>query len=167
MPAGTGLALDYDGVGVAQPWNNDADEITLNRDEQLAVTFANPADVVRLDFLDLFAWNPNNPRAGATGPETIRVDFYASAAGSKTDSKTFTGTDLNPPGENGYLTASFGAIKAQKLVFYMDPQSQRDDRTADAAVAAVGVTAMPVPAAVWLFGSALLGIAGIGYRRTA
>jgi len=29
-----------------------------------------------------------------------------------------------------------------------------------------GVTAVPLPAAVWLFGSALLGMAGIGYRRS-
>ncbi|MBK1716536.1 hypothetical protein CKO27_02525 [Thiocystis violacea] len=28
-----------------------------------------------------------------------------------------------------------------------------------------GRTAVPLPAAAWLFGSALLGIVGIGYRR--
>ena len=163
MPAGTGLALNYDGVGV-----ND-DELTLipGNNEFLNVVFANPVQVNRLDFLDLFAvGSPANP--GATGPETIMATFCASAAGLCTGSDLvaqmfFTGTAPNPPGSNGYFTETFNPVLAQRLIFNIPTNSLRDDLTADAAVAAIGV--VPIPAAAWLFGSALLSVAGIGYRR--
>lgn len=166
MPSNT-LALDYDGAGVRQSGNQD-DEVTLNGTESLIVSFQNAATVTSVEFLDLFA--QGTPAiSGSTGAESIDVVFYLN--GSIVGTETFIGTDPNPfnastPGQNGYL---FGAldipIRADKLVFKMNANSLRDDATADAAVAAI--TVVPIPAAAWLFGSALLGIAGIGYRRKA
>lgn len=41
------------------------------------------------------------------------------------------------------------------------------DLSASGAISDIEFSAVPIPPAVWLFGSALLGLAGVGYRRTA
>ncbi len=118
--------------------------------------FDKAVTVVRLDFLDLFK--------SATGTETARVTW--SVGGGPGTSLSFAATQFVPPKNNngGYLSVTGLSFLADTLVFDLDPMSGKDDGSADYAVAAIGV--VPIPAAAWLFGSALMGMAGIGYRRT-
>lgn len=153
---GTGLDLEMDGVGIRD------DEV--NGPEVLTVTFAKAAKVNRLDFLDLYTTGtpPNTGSDG--GAEIVTVEFWL--GGVFVTSKDLTATDPNPPRTlGGYLSSVFPYIKADELRVFMAANTGKDDMVADAALAAVGV--VPIPPAVLLFGSALLGVAGIGYRRSA
>jgi len=49
-----------------------------------------------------------------------------------------------------------------KVVFF---EGNDNTGVGDAAMAALRVQVVPIPAAAWLFGSALLGMVGVGARR--
>ena len=146
--AKTNSSSAFDGVGVVD------DEVTHGTQE-LTVTFEKELLIGRLDFLDLFF------ESGSGDQETMLVEFVDSN-GISTGSKSFEAEEAFKD-KGGYLSATFDAISAKELVFTVDAPNDGVG-SADAAVAAIGV--VPIPAAVWLFGSALLGMVGIGARRS-
>jgi hypothetical protein len=65
--------------------------------------------------------------------------------------------DFNDPTNNKYEAPTFtGAAGVSKMEVTLTDSGAIDD-----------ITVVPVPAAAWLFGSALLGAIGIGSRRRA
>jgi hypothetical protein len=82
-------------------------------------------------------------------PETYLPDQYVSPAVYVAIGRNFSGDNALPP--------FFNALWADR------------DTTSDSSYtyAVVTLTSVPIPAAAWLFGSSLLGLAGIGKRRKA
>lgn len=83
-------------------------------------------------------------------------------------------TFFTPPVANGdFFTVAFLAIAAPftssvisvKTVGFSDPNNQPYDVNYDNAYVTVQTNEVPLPAAVWLFGTGLLGLAGIARRR--
>lgn len=70
---------------------------------------------------------------------------------------------------SGDLTINFGSTPADETWrIFASLLNNQDGRTAKIdgfKIKSMEVSTVPLPAAVWLFGSALLGMAGIGYRR--
>ena len=147
------LSLLRDGIGISD------DEITEG--EMLTVTFANPGTVKEIFYLDLYTHN---------GAEEITATFFDSsnAVIKSISSQSPAANTLSTSAHGGYLAVAVNAPNVKYFELSMTNNrlgSGSDDGSNDAAWA--GATVVPIPAAVWLFGSALLGIAGIGYRRTA
>jgi len=150
------LAGDYDGVGIsATLWGISDGDDEVSPTEKLTVSFANAAGVNRVDLLNLF------PGACClANPETVKAKFFDSSDNFIIE-LTFTGNNSD---STGYLSSLFPTISGVKKIEFTTPLLLlTDDLVNDAAVAAVGV--VPIPAAVWLFGSALMGLAGVGSRR--
>lgn len=144
--AGTSdLACLGDGIGIKQYYNNN-DEIS--RYETLTISFLEAIDVSKIYLLDLFL-NDN----GVDGRDEVAV---VSADGNKTYLKATT--DKN----GGYFSADYvvGNITSIVLSGYKYCFS-------DYALAAIDVevSAVPIPGAAILFGSALLGFFGFKRRR--
>lgn len=153
------LAFKYDGVGIGDDEINGAERLTLE--------FEQAVEIYRLDFLDLFQANKDllskKIVGSGDGIEKIQVQF--SLNGNVFETSSYSGNDLLGAGA-GYLSTSINNLTADKLIFSMAANSGWDDKNADAALAAVGANAVvPIPAAAWLFGSALLGLVGVGRHR--
>lgn len=164
-PTGSGVPsemdFELDGLGIIDSIGS-SDEVT-GFTEKLTVAFDNAVTVTEVYFLDLY-YDPNPGESQGNGIETIQVDYYL--GNTLQGSAVFTAADANPPSaDGGWLTGLMPAnAVADELRFFMAANSGLDDGNADAAVA--GMTVVPIPAAAWLFGSALAGMAGIGYRRS-
>jgi len=149
------LKCDNDGAGIGN------DEITGLSDvsgQILKLEFDTVVYISNFDFLDLYL-----NRDSEKGGEQVRISidgiadpFIVNATGSS--------------GDGGYarldLLALGGAILGQVIEFtaYQGALLQ-DDRNNDYAFAAITISAVPVPAAAWLFGTALIGLAGFSKRR--
>ena len=142
----TGLACDGDGIGIRQ-WNND-DEISYG--ETLTISFLEAIDISKIYLLDLFL-NDN----GVTGRTEIAV---ISTNGNKTN--LVATTDSN----GGFFSADYIVKDITSIVL-----SGYKNCFSDYALAAVDVevSAVPIPGAAILFGSALLGFFGFKRRRVA
>jgi len=72
---------------------------------------------------------------------------------------------------DGYIpTGEFGALNAVDTYAFFNPSngSWVEDSTSDFAFQIAGnISTVPVPAAVWLFGSGLVGLVGFARRKTA
>lgn len=142
--SGTGsLKCDRDGIGIEN------DEITMG--QTLNLIFDTAVRITSIEFLDLYI---------GTGTEQVTVTIdggtpvMLNATGSSGDGgyANLSLAALAGPGQNIAFTASF------------DP-GLRDDSNNDYALAAITVSAVPIPAAAWLFGTALLGLVGFSRRR--
>lgn len=146
------LACDGDGLGVVD------DEISGTAQQQIIVEFAGSNGVAQqLIFLDLFTEGPQSEQA-----EFVIV--YDSASNDTYAGNVNLGTDFglteNPGGiwVVDLLGLGVRTTGIEKIIF----DAQDDDGLSDVALAGI-VT--PLPAAVWLFGSALLGLAGFSRAR--
>jgi len=72
---------------------------------------------------------------------------------------------------DGYIpTGEFGALNAVDIYAFYNPSNGvwAEDPTSDFAFQIAGdVSAVPVPAALWLFGSGLIGLVGLARRKKA
>jgi hypothetical protein len=142
------LAEDFDGIGV-----ND-DEV--NGDEQLIVDFG--GQLLFVDggsFLDLFA-------AANGDQEEISLKFFVGGleVGSP---ETFFGESVFPA-DGGWYSRTFTPVAADEVrVVFIGGNDNVG--VGDAALAALRVQVVPIPAAAWLFGSALVGMVGMGRRK--
>jgi hypothetical protein len=139
---GTGcgiLACDNDGVGITG--GNDNDEV--DSDQSLTLNFASPVYLTELHFLDLF--ENEQVKIVVDGG----VPFYVDAPAT--------------PGVGGYFNYILASsMLASKIEFFAE-RLTGDNGDNNFALAGVGVSAVPLPPAVWLFGSAIIGL--IGFRR--
>jgi hypothetical protein len=118
---------------------------------QTALVASASAAVVPFSFLDINAGPPisngaNNPPAPGVGSMMFAY--------------------VDPIFDNGVLVGWNVSTNSESNWFAVgwdDPGSTNDNH--DDLMVVGRVSPVPLPAAVWLFGSALLGIAGVGYRR--
>jgi hypothetical protein len=126
---------------------------------------------------DYFAVGPNNPTNPAIldfgdNTETYfrmlwgSVDSYNEIAFYNDDGlvATVTNTDIVPGAGNasgrGASFVQFTDVTFDEIRFFSDGQNALE-------WANMSTTPVPIPAAVWLFGSAVLGLFGVGYKRKA
>jgi len=149
----------YDGVGVTTTTkdNNSADEVTMSSEESVTLVFdGGPKLVAGVGALDLFT-----NTAEGFGPENMKIEFFNGV--SSVFTTTLTATETLGSTRTGFVNASFAAISADKIVFTMTGTTS-DDGVLDGAPLYVQV--VPIPAAAWLFGSALVGMVGMGRRKS-
>ena len=152
------LDLVRDGIGIT---NDEVSGAMLTGGQTLTVSFENPGTVLEVFFLDLYV--------GTAGQfdgqkEEASVSFYKQD-NTLIQQLSIQGVETSPT-NGGYAVL---AANVQDVAYFTMEMtnllsgSSSDDGTNDAAWA--GATVVPIPAAAWLFGSALVGMAGIGYRK--
>ena len=148
------LACDTDGAGIG---NDEITGLSVNSGQVLSLVFDTQVRISSLDFLDLYL-NPDPQKGGEQA--RITVD------GATLYTVNATGTS----GDGGYanldLLSMGGPIVGQTIEFtaFLGASIQ-DDRDNDYAFAAAEISAIPVPAAIWLFGTAIVGLIGFGKRK--
>ncbi|MGF1641939.1 MAG: hypothetical protein ACFCUO_13410 [Rhodospirillales bacterium] len=151
------LAGLFDGFGVKD------DEIT-DPGQSITVSWANPVNIVAIYLLDFFSNNSNSGDPSWTEEATITIGgvtatFDAVENVNKTGDFTITAADLILQGinVNGVSSILFEAPSVTGCTL-TDGKGCND-------YAVAGIAAVPLPGAVWLFGSGLLAMLGIGYTR--
>lgn len=144
----TGLACVKDGIGIGN------DEVTGEKSQTLSLVFDVAVYLHSLEFLDLY-----DNRQNGKGRERATVNI---------DGAVFLVHATGTSGDGGYAILDLLSLgPVQTIVFSATPLAAlRDDSTNDYAIAAASVSAVPIPAAAWLFGTALLGLIGLGKRRS-
>jgi len=156
---------------------------------KLGVSFANPVDVTDVNLTILFV--DSNPHTGTlsllggSGGPSAAVGFsltpYDPGTGIFTGYTGYNSVTTTPPTTAGGTASTttlgifaltinladefgsgFGTFSGVQMQITGD---NGVGGTYDAAPSVIGITAVPVPAAVWLFGSGLLGLAGIARKR--
>lgn len=114
------------------------DEITQGGSQQITISFQQAVDITDIFLLDLFS-------SERTGEIAI------------IDGAQYSGSNLLA---GGFFETGFNGLGITSIVF-----SGNLDSFSDYAVAAIEVSAVPLPGAAILFGSALLGFFGFKRRR--
>lgn len=144
IPGCSVLVCDNDGVGITGGKDNDE----VDSDESLTLEFASAVYITGFHFLDLF--KVEQVKVVVDGD--ISSAFYIDAV-------------LAPGVDGGYLNYVLSSpILASKLEFFAE-LSTGDQGDNNYALAGVNVSAVPLPPAVWLFGSAIIGL--VGFRRNS
>ncbi|MGF1640714.1 MAG: hypothetical protein ACFCUO_07170 [Rhodospirillales bacterium] len=157
--AGGPLACDFDGFGVGD------DEIT-QPNQSITLSWAVPASIVEIYLLDLFTNNPvtNDPFWTEQADITINGvtgSFFATATGGdRVGALVVTAADLIAQGLDVDLITSI-TFSAPDLGAACGATQNCNDFS----VAGVKGVPIPLPGAVWLFGSGLLAMLGVGYTR--
>lgn len=138
-----GLTCDGDGIGI----NND--EITQGGSQQITLTFDKAVNITNIILLDLFSAERGYDVNG--DPTTGEIAII--------EGTQYFGPNLLA---GGYYATGFSGQAITSIVF-----SGNLDSFSDYALAAIEVSAVPIPGAAILFGSALLGFFGFKRRRLA
>ena len=141
-----GLACAKDGLGV-----ND-DEIT-NGNQQIIIDFGAIVRISSLAFLDLFSSQDGNSREKAMVEYNGGTMFFDALISEK------------PGGDSGFLSISNLNIITDRLVFSANGNNDNVGSD-DYALAAIGVSAVPLPPALLMFGAALGGIGLLRRKRS-
>jgi len=146
------LACHFDGIGIAD------DEISEGGTESMTISFGGQVSIDGLFFLDLFR------RVGdPTDREIVKVDFQGGSKFIQADTAEIVGS-----GTSGYLFFALapGEITTNFLTFTAPTGMGKDDRNNDYAVAAIsGVSVVPLPAALPLYGTGLAVMGLLGWRK--
>lgn len=151
-------ACDGDGIGIGD------DEVswkTAGFDELLEVRFDTAVTVTEISFLDLFN--------ESTGRE-IAYWYYNGDASVKSNLAAPLAND-SWPATNGFaVTSGLNKTDVTSITFLVDCAGNNCAAN-DYALAGIktagpdSVSEVPLPAAAWLFGSGLIGLAGIARKR--
>jgi len=148
------LKCDLDGAGLT---NDEISGLTSVSGQTLTLNFDRAVRINSFDFLDLYDNSLNG-----NGIEQARVSI---------DGSTPYLVDASGiSGDGGYAKLdliSLGVIGQNIQFTAFQGLPIQDDSDNDYAFAGVTVSAVPVPAAIWLFGTALIGLAGFSKRRKA
>ncbi len=154
LPGGLGYACQGDGIGIRD------DEISyLGNDlfEVLTIYFAGPVAISEVSFLDLFI----------EGSSQYTESAYVFINGNAFANDIFNATETT--GTNGFFRVSGSPILDISSISFASACAvaggPEDCRKVDFSLA--GINVVPIPAAAWLFGSGLIGLAGIARRRKA
>jgi hypothetical protein len=142
------FACGIDGIGI------DDDEVGEDGGsviETLTLTFDSAVYVSGVHFIDLYKVN-------GTEQATVIIDGNA----------PFTVDATQGAGEGGYANYAISQVLATTIVFTAEATADlQDDANNNYALGGVNVSAVPVPAAAWLFASGVLGLVGFSTRRKA
>ena len=162
-PCGS-LACFKDGIGTDGP----DDEVTYGvgasgTNEVLRISFSTPQNISAIEFLDFF------------GVNTLTNDPAAEIAQWRTDTGIFGSALATASSGNtdntGYLSVAVALAGVSYIEFFAHDGTVAGFGTTvspsntDFAIASITHTVVPIPGAVWLFGSGVLGLLGIGYTR--
>ena len=142
--ATTGLDCSGDGIGI------DNDEISQGGNQSLTVQFdAGPVNVHAIHLLDLFANENTGEKARI---EWITGSYEAHAV-------------AGPYNEGGYWEILFPS-NGETAPSGIDSLvlTGLDDGFSDYALARIDFSAVPIPSAIWMFGTALVGFVAISRR---
>jgi hypothetical protein len=145
--ATTGLECTGDGIGIGN------DEITQGGNQSLTVTFDDgPVNIHAIHFLDLFARESTGEKAviqWATGP------YEAHATPAPFNEGGYWEINKGPSAYDGGL--AMAGITSFTLTGF-------DDGFSDYALARIEFSAVPIPSAFWMFGTALIGFVAMSRR---
>ena len=149
------LMCDNDGAGIG---NDEITGLTVSSGQTLNLVFDTAVYITSFDFLDLYL-NPDLTKGGEQASVSI-------------DGTIFTVDANGTSGDGGYanldLLSLGGPILGQNIEFTAFLGSMiQDDKDNDYSFAAITVSAVPIPAAAWLFSTALIGLVGFSKRRKA
>ena len=99
-----------------------------------------------------------------TADDILNFNFTSDGIGALTPVNNFTGEKLEGL---GIFTKGSGSSHQQVILGYDDQWYSPDDNDHDDMMIRVDFNPVPVPAAVWLFGSGLIGLIGIARRKKA
>ena len=159
MIAGATFACDGDGIGIRN------DEITGNQNETLLIDLPMNTQVLEIALLDLFKEGGSTGEVAEftivyEGGDTFTGTINRSSIPASTPANGFYVIDLLDT--TTYVAGAGPAYDPTRNVERIQFDAGNDS-VSDYAVAGLVVT--PLPAAAWLFGSALLGLAGFGRMR--
>jgi hypothetical protein len=137
------LACENDGVGIGN------DEITMG--QTLNLIFDTAVRITSIEFLDLY-------KGTYEEQATVTIDGGTPFSVNATETS----------GDGGYANLSLAALvgPGQNIAFTAR-DFYGDDGNNDYALASITVSAVPIPAAIWLFGTALIGLIGFTKRGKA
>ena len=153
----TQLDCTGDGIGIAAIGSSD-DEITQGGKESLTVTFTNgPVNIHSIDLLDLFAREISGEKAvitWATGSFEAHADpgsgppipYNRGGYWEVNEGSSDYDSGLTMAGITSFTLTGFG------------------DHFSDYSLARIEFSAVPVPAAFWMFGTALIGFVAMSRR---
>jgi hypothetical protein len=153
-PCTLGYACDGDGIGIGD------DEISWSNSggfsELLTVEFDTAQTITEISFLDLFD--------EGTGRESAYWRFNAgSEVGNALQTLEAPLANLSWPATNGFAATSGLSVGGVTSITFLVSCPQGNCAANDYSLA--GINAVPIPAAAWLFGSALIGLVGVKRRQ--
>ena len=158
----TGLVCEGDGIGIVN------DEITEGGNQILTVTFNDgPVNIHAIHFLDLFASEDGETLSG----EKVRGE--KAVIKWNEGSNEYVAHAIEGPSKfngGGYWEVNEGSSSVYSGGLLMAGITSFDltgfgDKFSDYALARIEYSAVPIPAAFWMFGTALIGFVAIS-RRT-
>jgi len=147
------LKCDLDGAGIN---NDEITGLSASSGQTMILEFASAVSLSGFDFLDLYV-NPNDQNRREQATVRIGGATYNVAASESSGQGGHENLDLLALGGPVIGTTIFFSANSSPIFW--------DDTTNDYALAGVEVSAIPIPAAVWLFGTALIGLFGFSKRR--
>ena len=123
-------------------------------------------------YLDNSIWNVDNSAtivgqgdatSGALDALTTGSDFNWTPGTPGTASASGSGSALVAAGAGSWTVVNFGNVGAAWQAFDGTPYTEKFNITVNGTAAPPAV--IPIPAAVWLFGSGLLGLVGVARRK--
>jgi hypothetical protein len=150
MPTGASLWWDgVDGLGVKFLFENDE----VQGIERLKIDFASPVRLSSVLITDLFNENGYLERGS----------YQLNGSGNWIE---FTALASQTSGTNGELTVPVDAgVLVNSITFKAPGLSLFPLQHHEFSVAAIETTAVPIPAALWLLGSGLIGLAALRRKR--
>ena len=167
-PAQASLGLyTTNGLGVKNTTNNDDAHYVDNRGRIDFVSFAfsnskgGAAQNVSITSITLTIWDTDS--SSQTRKDADITLGYGGVAG---DLGTILDHYTQDPSNNASsVTYNFQSMPSDDVWRVFASLQNSDGKTDGFKIQSMTVSTVPLPAAVWLFGSALLGMVGIGYRR--
>ncbi|MGB5830845.1 MAG: VPLPA-CTERM sorting domain-containing protein [Thiohalocapsa sp.] len=161
------------GIGVCSEVTNAADGQCGNGDQNELSAMEND-EVIRLDAggLDWTDLRVSSLDAGGTNDNETGVVYFSDDAHANLDALTGTVFDFTNFGIEGSIWSAIGGVKTERYVFFRtDPNNCGSgvipNSSCNNDYLVKGASVVPIPAAAWLFGSAMLGLVGMGRRRAA
>lgn len=160
-------ACDGDGLGVSGL--GDADEIDSvlgSGEERITIEGFGGVDINQISFLDLF----DEPRKKDSGGDTSNFQEIAFFYVNSNPFLHSISADSDNEDTNGFAVWNGLLENVNKLTFVVncpavEAQYGSTFSCPDNDYAVAAINAVPVPAAVWLFGSGLIGLVGIARRK--
>jgi len=144
---GTALACELDGLGVRD------DEISGGTQESIRIDFGAAVTLDAIYFLDLFS------QANGNGQEKALVSYDGGSM------EFFSDANETPTGDSGYLFMALLPRITTTWLSFMAPDYNPGDGLGRNDYSVAAISAVPLPAALPLYGAGLAVMGLVGWRR--